>query len=155
MQFKYSLPIWDYSFPSTSENHKWEYNFVGFFFFFFLQEHARREKWSIAATHFIWYFPQRGACVPIISCTWTVSLMLPGRAWFTQHAPTKQALLEQQVGHFLETQALLHLLYADGISRMPRCPPAHFDLRLFPSLQISRSPEKIYLSHWISCRQNF
>jgi len=153
MQFKYSLPVWGYSFPSTSQNHKWEDSFVGFFFF--LLEQAHREKWSIAATHFIWCFPQRGACVPIISCTWTVSLVLPGRAWFTQHAPTMQALLEQQVGHFLETRALLHLFSAHGISRMSRCPPYHFDLRLFPGLQTSRNPELMYLSHWISCRQDF
>lgn len=106
--------------------------------FFFLLEHARREKWSIAATHFIWYFPQQGVCVPIISCTWTVSLMLPARAWFTQHTPTMQALLEQQVGHFLETQALLHLLSADGISRMPRRPLA---LLIYGSSPAFRHPE--------------
>lgn len=153
MQFKYSLPVWGYSFPSTSQNHKWEDSFVGFFFF--LLEQAHREKWSIAATHFIWCFPQRGACVPIISCTWTVSLVLPGRTWFTQHAPTMQVLLEQQVGHFPETRALLHLFSVHGISRTSRCPQYHFDLRLFPGLQTSRNPELMYLSHWISCRQDF
>lgn len=110
-----------------------------FCFYFFLLERARRKKWSIAATHFIWYFPQQGACVSIIICTWTVSRMLPGRAWSTQHTPTMQILLEQRVGHFPESQALLHLFFVDGISI--ECPDVHQATLIYSFSPAFRHPE--------------
>lgn len=76
--------------------------------------------------------------------TWSVKLMIPGRVRFTVRALTMQALFEQQVGCFLETQASLHLFSADDISRVSRCPGNHLDLLFFPGCQMSRNPEQMY-----------
>lgn len=142
IQFKNSLPVWGYSFPSTSQVHK-----------FFQSMHIEWSKqWLPYILPIIFL---RGTCVHTLCPTWSISLTIPGRVWFIVRTLTMQALFGQQTGCFLETQASLHLFSADDVSRISRCPGDHLDLLLFPGCQISRNPEQMYLSHWISCRQNF
>lgn len=155
--FKFSEQIqFKYSFPSTSQNHKWEYNTKTETTFLSFPRNVqwvkRNKQWSPHVSSRIF---QRGAWVHTLRPTWSVNLTIPGRLQFTVHALTVQALSERQVGRFLETQASLHLSSADAISRISRCPGDHLDLLLFPDCQMSRNPEQMRLSHLISCRQNF
>lgn len=66
IQFKNSLPVWGYSFPSTSQVHK-----------FFQSMHIEWSKqWLPYILPIIFL---RGTCVHTLCPTWSISLTIPGR----------------------------------------------------------------------------
>lgn len=128
--------------PQVEILHKTRNNF----FFSFLPELS--EQWLPCFSSSIFW---RGALLR----TWSIKLTIPGKVRFTVRALTVEVLFGQQDGAFLETRASLHLFSVDDDSRISRCPQDHLDLLLFPGCQMSRNPQQVCLSHWISRRRKF